>query len=147
MIRLAAVAGAAVVLAFPAATATSAAPSPFARMKTVEGTLRLQTQLFLQRRWALLWHTYSPRFRRKCVYAAFVAVNRRERALVRTVDVRRVRARVRGNRAFVSYEVLLNGIALDVVTPADPDVYVRVRGRWYDELDPKTPCPTQGATA
>lgn len=96
--------------------------------------------LFKQARWRELYRTYTPRFRASCPYARWLAGTKEARRQLGTdFVVRNVRVRVRGNRAAVTYETVDEG-RVHKVTSSSPDIYVRIGGRWLDELDSQTTC-------
>jgi hypothetical protein len=124
-----------------AAAARDASAGGGADARTVTKLLRTQTTLFNGGRWQALWRTYTPRFRRGCSYRLW----RREqqalrRAIGARITVRGIRARVTGRRAAVTYTLLLGDRGVVVVRPAQPDLYVKVGRRWFDEGDGITTC-------
>jgi hypothetical protein len=118
-----------------AALAAGAATGPKAK---VRGLLLHQVDLFNQSRWKPLWLTYAPRFRSRCSYRNFVAVETRARSALGRFSVRKIAVRVTRARATVSYELVARGVVIDRATPRSPDIYVRISGRWYDEIDSHT---------
>jgi len=137
--RLIAQAAAAALLVMPiagaAALAAAAATGPAAQ---VRGLLLHQVDLFNQSRWRPLWLTYTPRFRSRCPYRRFVALETRARSAVGRFSIRKIAVRVTRARAAVSYDLLARGVVIDRATTSRPDVYVRISGRWYDEVDSHT---------
>ena len=105
--------------------------------KTPVGTLRLQQSLFARRNWTALWLLYSPRFRDRCNRATWVREIKQARQVLSKLTVRVTRVRTRGNVAFLSYTLTGRGTVLE---RARKDKYVRIRGRWYDEVDRYTTC-------
>ena len=49
-------------------------------------------------------------------------------------------SRITGARATLTYDVLLLGQAVSSVTAASPDVFARINGLWYDDIDAQTTC-------
>jgi hypothetical protein len=124
-----------VVSSAAAALAAGAATGPKAK---VRGLLLHQVDLFNHSRWRPLWLTYTPRFRSRCPYRNFLAVETRARSALGRFSVRKITVRVTRARAAVTYELLARGVVVDRATPTRPDVYVRLSGRWYDEVDSHT---------
>jgi hypothetical protein len=125
----------ALTVASSAAATAVAATGPAAK---VRGLLLHQVDLFNHSRWRPLWLTYTPRFRSKCRYRNFVAAETKARSVFGRFSVRRIVARVTRARAAVTYELVARGVVIDRATPTRPDVYVRISGRWYDEVDSHT---------
>jgi hypothetical protein len=118
-----------------AALAAGAATGPKAK---VRGLLLDQVDLFNHSRWRPLWLTYTPRFRSRCPYRNFVAAETRARSALGRFSVRKIAVRVTRARAAVTYELVARGVVIDRATPKRPDLYVRISGRWYDEIDSHT---------
>jgi hypothetical protein len=118
-----------------AALAAEAATGPNAK---VRGLLLHQVDLFNHSRWRPLWLTYTPRFRSRCPYRNFVAVETRARSALGRFSLRKIAVRATRARAAVTYELVARGVVVDRATPRSPDVYVRISGRWYDEIDSHT---------
>ena len=139
--RVLLVAAVATAFAAPAVAAPgSATDFPVDRARHPVSLLKLQTELLKQRRWADLYQSYSPRFRRQCPFAPWRAELDAAWPQVRTANTVGIRATIRGNRARVTYRLVLAGKVVDRATAASPDIYVRIGNRWYDELDGHTGC-------
>ena len=117
------------------ALAAGAAIGPKAK---VRGLLLHQVDLFNHSRWRPLWLTYTPRFRSRCPYRNFVALETRARSALGRFSLRKIVVRVTRARAAVTYELVARSVVVDRATPNRPDVYVRISGRWYDEVDSHT---------
>jgi hypothetical protein len=89
-----------------------------------------------------MYKAYTPRYRKRCPFARFVADQRGVRKELGTrFTLRGIRVRVRGGQATVAYRaVAASGRTLGAVTLADGDRYTRIGGRWYDEYDPVSAC-------
>jgi hypothetical protein len=128
----------AVVLCALAPTVSAAPPSDETRLRAV---MNRQTALFKQARWRALWQIYTPRFQRTCGYARWLRNVRRARREIGTDwTVRNQRIRIRGDRAAVTYTVVRRGRVVNTATARSPDIYVKISGRWRDELDAETTC-------
>jgi hypothetical protein len=108
----------------------------------VRAVLLRQNELFKQGRWQAMYEEYTPRYRKRCPFARFVADQRAVRKELGTrFTLRGIRVRVRGGQATVAYRaVAANGRTLGAVTLADGDRYTRIGGRWYDEYDRVSAC-------
>jgi hypothetical protein len=110
----------------------------------VRNLMDLQLSLARDHNWTALYQTYSPGFRQSCPY------DRYTQRLNATggpaeIDWSKVQQnitgiRVQGDTANTTYVVLYDGRTADTVTASDPDIYVRVNGTWYDEVDSHTHC-------
>ena len=56
------------------------------------------------------------------------------------IAVRIKTSHITGARATLTYDILLAGQAVEHVTAKSPDVFIRVDGLWYDEIDAQTSC-------
>ena len=125
-----------------AAAVALLAPVALAQSSTPKGTLIQQASLFKQGKWRAMYATYTPRYRRACPYARFVAMQRQARRLVGTnfriqgVQVRRETS----SRAIVAYRFVRGASTIARVSFLDRDVYTRIGSRWYDELDRTSFC-------
>ena len=94
--------------------------------------------------WRQLYETYSPRFQEDCPYSEFL--DNFSGALVfsnldlSTLDVDERNLSVQGDTAYATYIVTYEGRDVEAVTEDDPDVYVQLDGKWYDEVDSHTQC-------
>jgi len=124
---------AACALAAPAATAQS----PRAAVIAV---IHAQDAAYNAKNWKLLYTYFGPIFKRTCPYAPWkqaVSTDPTNRFPEHTVVTN---IRLSGNVAYVAYETLWHKAVVDRVFPGFPDKYVRVKGRWYDEIDAHTNC-------
>jgi hypothetical protein len=107
--------------------------------------LRTQTQLAANRDWPGLYATYSPGQQAACSYDRFLAKVVPARDAVpdfnaSKVTFDRVRVRIDGDHAAVSYVQLYDGQPVGTIGTSEPDVYIRINGRWYDDVDTHKPC-------
>lgn len=107
---------------------------------TPRGTLLYQTRLFNAGNWPVMYRTFTRRFRASCPYSTFVAEGRAARKMAGRLSVRNIRVRQTGNRAALTYQNVAQGTVVQTVTRRHPDIYVRIGGRWYDEMDTVTSC-------
>src|SRR5918999_1530458 len=112
--RLAAVALAAAVLAAPAAV-SAAAPTDAAAVRAV---LVRQANLVKRGDWRAMYATYTPRFRKNCPYARFVAQGRQTRQLLGTrFQIRGIQVRLEtASRAIIAYRFVRDGRTIAAVT-------------------------------
>jgi hypothetical protein len=117
-------------------------PVALAQSSSPKATLNQQAALFKQGKWRRMYATYTPRFRRSCPYARFVAGQRRARRVVGTsFELRGIQVRRETpTRAVVAYRFVKNGQTIVGVTFRDRDVYAKIGSRWYDELDRVSSC-------
>jgi hypothetical protein len=122
--------------------AVAAVPIASAQGTTPRATLLQQAQLLKQAKWRAMYATLTPGFRRACPYARFVQNSRQTRqALGANFQVRNIQVRNETpTRAIVAYMFFKDGRAIARVTLAHRDVYVKLRGRWYDQLDRVSGC-------
>lgn len=107
---------------------------------TPRGTLLYQTRLFNAGNWPAMYRTFTRRFRASCPYRTFVAEGNAARKALGRLSVRNVGVRITRNRAALTYQQLAQGKVIATVTRRHPDLYVRIGGRWYDEMDSVTAC-------
>ncbi len=129
----------------PTVAATLPASTPTAEQLAVFTLVQRQTQLAADRDWMGLYATYSPGQQAVCTYDAFlakVAVARDQQPTFDASKVRfeRVRVRIDGDTASVSYVELYDGQPVGTIGTSNPDVYVRIDGQWYDDVDTHKPC-------
>lgn len=106
----------------------------------VADLVRHQFDLFKSHSWDDVYSTYSPRFQALCPITKFRTVNEEGAASVGVVDVSNVVVRVDRDRAYVTYTYVRQGTPLASIDEADPDVYVKIKGVWYDDIDDHTNC-------
>jgi len=139
---------AAVVIAACAAVAAASAGTAVAGRSAddraaVVAVLQREVSALNAARWQLAWQLYSPRFRATCDYAKWRAASAQGHAQAPEIAVRVLRVRLAGNHAYLTYR--MSG-SFGTRTTTD-DVYVKVGGKWYDELDASTgPCFKRSAS-
>jgi hypothetical protein len=107
----------------------------------VRSLLVYQTGLFNQAQWNALYRTYTPRVRSRCPYRRFVREMNGLRALIGgRIGLRNVVVRVTGRRAAATYQFVARGKVVSAMTAKHPDIFVRIRERWLDDLDSGSPC-------
>ncbi|HET7857241.1 MAG TPA: hypothetical protein VFL41_12365 [Gaiellaceae bacterium] len=122
----------------PARPAASTSGSRTTEAAKVKALLLYQNAQFNRARWRPLWLTATPRQRSLCTFSEFAATQKSARAAFGRVTTRNIRVRVRGTRAFVSYQILASGRVVAAATKTKPDLYTRIGGRWFDEADADT---------
>jgi hypothetical protein len=92
--------------------------------------------------WKHLYGVMSPRFRAKCSYPRFVRTQHQSQSILgnQKIHVTDLRVRVANSVAFAAYKVRNAKGQLLFLIDFPQDKYVRVNGRWYDELDKVTGC-------
>jgi hypothetical protein len=71
----------------------------------------------------------------------FVARMRVIRAALGPFTLRNLAVRVRGQRAFVTYQIIGRGKVVGGAPAREPDVFVRIAGRWFYDFDAQGECP------
>jgi hypothetical protein len=79
----------------------------------------------------------GPRFRAECNYKTFVARNASVRKQITRATIKMISSRVAGTRAYLTYETFAPPVQPFVTKN---DLFVKIAGRWYDELDAVTGC-------
>jgi hypothetical protein len=102
-----------------------------------------QMNLFQQEDWRDLYQTYSPRFQQDCSYNDFLGEV--SSASLWGFDwaefaMDELDVRVEGVTAYTTYIQTYEGRDIKAVTEDDPDLYVKIDGKWYDEVDSHTEC-------
>jgi hypothetical protein len=100
-------------------------------------------KLFQQENWRELYQTYSPRFQEDCSYNDFLdgASSASLWGLdAADVGMDELDVRVEGATAYAMYIQTYEGRDIKAVTEDDPDLYVKIDGKWYDEVDSHTEC-------
>jgi hypothetical protein len=117
------------------AVASSRVASDSSAVATV---IQQQNAAFNAGRWQALWSLYGPRFKARCNYSRWVTATKQARAQILPAKIRTsvTRVRVSGSNAYATYDVFVLGQRVHTVG----DLYVKVGGRWRDELDAHTPC-------
>jgi len=99
-------------------------------------TLKAQVRHLQAGRYAKFYALMSPRFHAQCPYATFRREGPIERAQVAGAKLHVLRVRFAGNAAYIDYKFTRRGRELKI----DGDRYVRVDGRWFDDVDSFTTC-------
>lgn len=91
--------------------------------------------------WRELYKLYSPRFREECPYNDFLALSAAAVGLdLAELGVDEIDVWVEGDTAYATYILTYEGKDIYAVTENDPDIFIRLDGRWYDEVDSHTKC-------
>jgi len=125
-------------LAAALTAATALASPPTIAKRTPAATLLAENAAFNAREWKTLYSAYTKNYKSHCPYATFVAGPKAARDNIGTFSARVTNVRIVGSRAYLAYQILHAGKVLFTVKPADPDVYVRQGGLWYDESSQAT---------
>jgi hypothetical protein len=102
-------------------------------------TLRTEMRLIHLGDFRSYYELFSPTFRATCPLAAFLRFDRGVQQRFSGLSLRILAVRIDGSKASLTYEFLHDGVAVGKLTG---DVYVKVDGKWYDEVDKYTRCPT-----
>ena len=135
-VMLAAVATAAVAAGVALGAAPIAKPIPAA-------TLKAEIAAFNAKNYAAAYTAYTPHYKAKCPYATFRKHQAAQRAQIPgtlSLSVKFTSMKVSGAKAYLAYHVVLGGQVVATVTAGKPDLFVRIDGLWYDELDSQTTC-------
>jgi len=89
------------------------------------------------RNWKPYYGLMGPRFRAQCKYSTFVARNESVRKLIKSASIKMISSRVSGSKAYLTYETIAPPVKTFVTRS---DLFVKIAGRWYDELDAVTSC-------
>ena len=84
------------------------------------------------------YELFSPEVRAICSFEDLEAAAEADDSDQSKIDFSNVDVRVEGDTAYVSYTITDDGEVIDAVTADDPEVFVKIDGRWYDDQDP---CP------
>jgi len=99
-----------------------------------------QLELFRAGDFAAFYGNFSPSFRQQCTQEALITSIEASGIDPERLGFRNVRADVAGDTARLTYTSLYDEQAVDIVDQTEPDIFTRVDGRWYDELDVRTHC-------
>jgi hypothetical protein len=104
---------------------------------TPGATLKEEATYLNARNWRPYYALMSPRFRESCDYSTFVSRNVYVRNQIKSASIKMISTRIAGSRAYLSYTT--------IAPPLKPfvthnDLFVRIAGRWYDDLDAVTTC-------
>lgn len=121
----------------PHRTDTPQATIPPASDETVVRELiAQQADLHRAERWDELYDKLSPSQQAACSRERYAAL---ARAAPASVVVDQVQVRVEGDTAYVTYAASVGATPIGRATDANPDIYVRIDGQWYDEIDTHSP--------
>jgi hypothetical protein len=123
---------AALLTVVPASASVRGQWSPAA---TLRAEVRLLQRGDLRDDYALL----SPFYRATCPLATFLRGGRGAQQRFGGLSLRVLAVRIDGTKAYLTYEFLRDGVALGKATG---DVFVNVEGKWFDDVDKYTNCPT-----
>ena len=122
--------------------ATPAAAIPRSGADTPRGVLFTQARLLRLSHFRAMYETtYTPNFRRRCPWRAFLREQSYGRQLLgarfrlRAVRVRMLSAR----RALIAYQFVSERGQIYAVTFRNRDLYAKIGNAWYDEYD-RTSC-------
>ena len=124
----------------PAPTATPPPRTPTADEQAVIDAFDLQLKLIQAGDFAAFYANFSPTFRQQCTQEALVASIEEAGIEPERLGFRDVQAVVEGNTARLTYTSLYDEQAVDIVDETEADIFTRVDGRWYDEVDARTHC-------
>jgi hypothetical protein len=113
-----------------------AAAAPAVAAAGPAATLKAQVRYLHAGRYASFYALMSPRFRASCPFATFERTAPTQRRNLAGATLQVVRTHVKGNAATIDYRFVRNGQQLSITG----DKYVRVKGKWLDELDKYTSC-------
>ena len=99
-----------------------------------------QLELFRAGDFNALYANFSPTFRQQCTQEALIASIEATAIDPERLGFRNVRAVVEGDTARLTYTSLYDEQAVDIVDDAEADIFTRLDGRWYDEVDVRTHC-------
>lgn len=121
-------------LALPAAGA-AAAPS-LSPTGPAQVTLQ-QDRLLRAGEFKKLYGLFTTRFKQQCGYAKFQQQAAKSRSQLKGITLKVTGEQITGSRGIVKYKYLRGTKVLATITN---DLYVKVGGRWLDEVDPVTSC-------
>jgi hypothetical protein len=116
--------------------------APIAK-RTPGATLKAEIAAFDKKDYAAAYSAYTPRFKARCPYATFRKHTAAQRAMVPpslSLSVKVTSTRIVGAKAYLAYNLILAGQVVHTVKASAPDLFVRIKGLWYDQLDPQTTC-------
>jgi hypothetical protein len=104
---------------------------------TPAAALKQEAVYLNARNWKPYYALMGPDFRASCSYSTFVARNAAVRKQIKSASIKSISTKFDGSRAYLSYETF--------APPLKPfktsnDLFVKISGRWYDELDAVTSC-------
>ena len=104
----------------------------------------VQPRFIAAKNWRGLYDTFSPKEQAACPYDKFlVAINSSAQSSpdfdISRFSVEQLKVRVTGDQGFATYVGKFDGRVVDTASDSDPDIFVRVNGAWYDDLDSHSP--------
>ena len=125
-------------VAIAAGSAIGATPTA---KTTPAGTLKAEIAAFNAKNYRAAYAAYTARFKARCPYATFAKHTAQQRAMAPApIAVRIKTSHITGARATLTYDILLAGQQVSHVTAKSPDIFVRIKGLWYDDIDAQTSC-------
>ncbi len=106
-------------------------------------TLTAEIAAFNAKNYAAAYTAYTPRYKARCPYATFRKHQAAQRARIPaplSLSIKFTSTRISGAKAYLAYHVMLAGQVVATVKASAPDLFVRINGLWYDELDSQTTC-------
>ena len=128
-----------IVLAGGLGTPGAEASSPRA---AVTALIHAQDAAYNARDWKLFYSYFSPRYKSACPYARWEKADSTDPSNKFPEHTVVTNIRFAGaTTAYVAYKIYWHTTVVEQVFPGYPDKYVRIGGRWYDEIDGHTTCP------
>jgi len=120
-----------------AAVAASGNAMSVAGGSSPSAVLKEEAAYLNARNWKPYYGLMGPRFHAQCKYNTFVARNEYVRKQIKSASIAKISARFSGSNAYLTYTT--------VAPPLKPfvtrnDLFVKISGRWFDELDAVTSC-------
>ncbi len=127
-----------VVIVFAASAAAAVGSAmPSSGGSSAVAVLKQEAVYLNARDWKPYYGLMGPRFRASCRYSTFVARNESVRKLIKSASIKMISSRVAGSKAYLTYKTIAPPVKSFVTRN---DLFVKVAGRWYDELDAVTTC-------
>lgn len=126
-----------VLLVFAAAGASVAGAASSSGGATPVATLKAEATYLNTRNWKPYYALMSPRYRKTCDYGTFVSRNVYVRDQIKSASIKMISTKFVGSRAYLSYMTFAPPLK-PIVT--HNDLFVKIAGRWYDDLDAVTTC-------
>ncbi|MFN2467210.1 MAG: hypothetical protein ABR521_03645 [Gaiellaceae bacterium] len=115
---------------------TAAAAPSLARNGPAQVTLK-QDRLTRQGQHKQLYALFTARFKAQCPYAKFREQAKETQAALKGITFRITGERIRGAKGYVAYKYLRGA---KVLANVKADLYLKVNGKWLDEVDKVTSC-------
>jgi hypothetical protein len=120
------------------ATAAAASAATSGGGSSAVNVLQLEAKTLNAADWKDGYALMSPRFRQICSYSRFISLGEQARSyMAQPMRVKLLSARVSGSRAYLTYATTAPPIPRFVTKN---DLFVKLGGRWYDEVDRVTTC-------